>query len=233
MALPTAGLAPEEIDLVSQAVETFATALGGRQVLTDTLAIAATSPEVARVYTLLDDARYRGRSLRWICETAGLTVADLFKAFRQALLVKAHLEATRKIVADLPGVVEDVMQRARPMIATCRACRGTGTITAEPSPAVPNPEPRRCDPCEGTGKVITYPDLDRQKVALELGQLLSKGGGITLQQNTLVAPAAPIAAGSGPGSFEALQAAVRSVLHPPRSIAPIVEGTVTTEDPVP
>lgn len=210
---PDRALTPEEADLSSAAVDAFTVALGGRDVLLDTLAIADGTPEVHKIVTLLLDPRYGGWSLRRICAQAGLTIADLFGAYRKALVVKAHLQATRVVTEHLVAVVDDVMKRAQPYEITCPPCRGTGTYTPEPSKRVPNPTPGPCEPCQGTGRLLQTPDLDRQKVALELGQLLQQRGGLTVQQNNLSLPGGGGAIGT-PGALEQLQQAVHEVLYP-------------------
>ena len=98
----------------------------------------------------------------------------------------------------LPPVVDDVMTRAAPQVSTCPACLGVSTAGQGP-----------CATCNSTGRVQTEPDLDRQKLALELGQLLEKKGGLIVQQNN--ATVASLGA-SQPGSLEQLQQAVGDLL---------------------
>jgi hypothetical protein len=229
---PDLSLTPEEADLSSAAVDAFAVALGGRQALLDTLVVADGTSEVHQIVNLLIDPRYGGWSLRRLCATAGLTIADLFTAYKKALLVRAHLQATKVITDNLVAVVDDVMQRSRPREIVCPACAGLTTVTPEPTRAVPNPAPQPCATCRATGRVIEQPDLDRQKVALELAQLLQTRGGITVQQNSVTLPAG----GSGaPGALEQLQQAVHEVLYPRRVAdaepAPVsaVDGVVAEE----
>jgi hypothetical protein len=172
-------------------------ALGGRAVLLETLQIANGTPEVDKILRLLDDPSYGGWTLRRLCNMAGLTIADLFKAYKSALLVKAHLQATKIVVDALPAVVDDVMRRSQPHEIPCEVCHGVGA----------------CKVCHDTGHILQPPELDRQKVALELGQLLTKGGGINLTQNqsTLVAPSGT---GHGFGSIDQLQQVVAEILTP-------------------
>jgi hypothetical protein len=69
------------------------------------------------------------------------------------------------------------------------------------------------------------PDLNRQQVVLELAELLKKGGGLSISQNTVVA--APVA--SRGGSFELLQQAVSDALY--SRAAPLVEAEILPSDP--
>lgn len=239
---PSLALSAVEADLSGAAIDQFAVALGGRQAVLDTLAIGSAAPEIDRITRLLEDPRYAGWSLRKICGLAGITVADLFGAFRKATLIKAHLEATTKVAASLVAVVEDVMQRSRPQQLTCPTCLGTTSYTPEPTKKDPQPEPRVCPTCRRSaipGTIVELPDLDRQKVALELGQLLQSRSGISIQQNTLAVGASggsPAPTGTAPGSLEALQQAVHTLLYPRAAVAdaaPVVEGQVIppAEDP--
>jgi hypothetical protein len=208
---PPAHLTAEETDLSAAAIDAFTVAVGGRQQLLDTLAVANGAPDIDKVHRLLIDPSYAAWSLRKICRLAGLTVADLFVAYKKALIVRAHLEATQVIMGELVGVVQDVMARAQPQLHTCDTCHGTATYTPEPTKKRPNPEPIPCPTCKATGTVTEWPELDRQKVALELGQLLTSKAGILVQQNTLVAPGGGMGA---PGPLETLQQAVQDVLYP-------------------
>lgn len=236
---PDLSLTPEEADLSSAAIDAFTVAIGGRAELLHALLVADGTPEVHKIVNLLIDPRYGGWSLRQICALGGLTIADLFTSYKKALLVRAHLQATRTVVAQLPAVVADLMERSRPYEVTCDRCGGLGAVTPEPTKATPNPTPGPCGPCRGTGKLLCLPDLDRQKVALELAQLLQQRGGINLQQNNLTLPAG--GGGSGaPGPLEQLQQAVHEVLYPRARIEveaaprpPVVDGVVAAEETSP
>jgi hypothetical protein len=206
----TESFTDEEWRLNGQAVDTFVESIGGRAELTTLLTINEEIPEVERVVRLLLDPRYERMALKRLCAMAGLTVADLFLAYRKAMIARSHLEATRIIAARLPPIVEDVMQRALP--------------TRHPCPTCENRDGRReqCPTCEGAGVVLQEPSLDRQKLALELGQLTERkgGGGFVIQTSAVAAAAsatAQAAVGSDePGSLELLQQAVGDLLSQSR-----------------
>lgn len=204
-------LLDEEADLSAAAIDAFATAIGGTDELLQTLAVADGTREASTVVRLLLDPRYAGWPLRRICALAGLTVADLFIAYKKSMVIRAHLEATRVVADHLVEVVRDVMVRARPVEITCSTCQGTTAYTPEPTKKVPNPEPIPCPACRATGRLLQLPDLDRQKVALELGQLLKREG-MLIQQNNLTVPAGGSV--GAPGALEQLQQAVQEVLYP-------------------
>jgi hypothetical protein len=203
-------LTRDEADLSAAAIDAFTVAIGGRQELLNALLVADGSPDINKITNLLIDPRYYGWSLRRLCRMADVTIADLFAAYQKAKLIKAHLQATKVVTDELVHVVEDVMKRARPHEAPCDACHGG----AQQPP---------CTRCQGTGIMQILPDLDRQKLALELGHLVTKGGGgITLQQNTLVAPGGHGA--FGPGAIDQLQQAVGEILSPrPRRSSPVID----------
>lgn len=226
---PDLSLSSAEADLSSAAVEAFAVALGGRQALLESLTVAGGTPDIDKITNLLLDPRYGGWSLRRLCRAAGLTIADLFLAYKKALLVRAHLQATKIVADQLVQVVTDVMRRSQPYEAICEGCKGLGQVTAEPSTKHPNPSPLPCPACGGLGRRTYLPELDRQKVALELGQLLQKSG-INIQQNSLLLPAGG-ASSTTPGALEQLQQAVNEVLYPRARLIdppapPTVEGEV-------
>ena len=77
-------LTPEEADLSVAAIDAFTVALGGRSAVLDALQVANGTPEVDQITKLLSDPCYAGWSLRKLCTLAGLTIADLFAAYKKA-----------------------------------------------------------------------------------------------------------------------------------------------------
>jgi hypothetical protein len=216
-------LTDEEAEANSAAIATVVKALGGKAGLLETLSVAADQPEVEELVSLLLDPRYETISLRRLCHMAGLTIVDLFAAYKKAMVVKAHLLAYQAITDALLPVVEDVMRRAAPYTIPCYDCHGLGTVT---DPTTPDAAPKPCDACAGQGQVLQLPDLDRQKVALELAQLVQKSAGFTLQQNNLtVPPPDPV---ERRGTLIELQHAVHELLSGPRT--PIEAQIVTPQE---
>ena len=199
-ARPIDVLTDEETRLNLEAVETFTQAVGGRDALIDVLSIADTAPDVDRVVTLLIDPRYAKLPLKKVCYLAGLTVADLFAAYKKALITRAHIQATHIVAAKLPPIIEDVMNRATPTPIVCPVCHA-------------HPDDRQvCALCRGTGAVLSEPDLDRQKLALELGQLTEKKGGFVITQNQGLITNTQLTA-VGTGALEQLQQVVGDLLY--------------------
>jgi len=212
-------LTDEEVDLSANAVMAFETALGGRDALIDVLAVADDAPEVARILNLLLDPRYQAMSLRRLCTMTGLSVADFFAAYKTAAVVRAHIQAAPIIAAKLLGVVDDLMTRAQPHYLICPVCRGTGSIVPEPTTAKPNPIPEPCTSCV-EGRQLVLPDLDRQKLALEVAELIKPRGGMVFNQANLLNTNGDRPSGGATGALEQLQQAASSVLFS-RAPAPV------------
>jgi len=216
-ARPPDVLTDEETKLNLEAIETFAKAVGGRDALVDVLSIASSAPEVDKVVTLLIDPRYAQLTLRKICYLAGLTVADVFAAYKKALITKAHIHATHIVASRIPPIVEDVMLRATPVPQVCPNCRGGID------------ERQTCALCRGSGAVLNEPELERQKLALELAHLTERKGGMLIQQNAIANASAASLSAHAPGVLEQLQQVVSEHLFNPnrrRATAPpvVVEG---------
>lgn len=208
-------LTPRESERSGQLVEIFTKSLGGREALAEALSVADSSPEVETITSLLLDPTYGDKPLRWICDQVGLTIADLFTAYRKAILARAHVQAYPIIAAKLPEVVADVMKRAAPYEIPCATCRATGSIVREPTEKIPNPAPEPCPVCQGVGRLLVLPELDRQRLALELGQLSAKPG--ILMQQTLGVVATDRLGSSQAGALEQMQQAVGDLLFGRRS----------------
>jgi hypothetical protein len=207
-------LTVEELSLNGDAIEMFTRAVGGRAKLLEVLSITDSDASTDKVVNCLLDDEFSSWSLRRICAYAGITVADLFASYKKALFAQAHIEAAHLITSKLPPIVADVMQRALPQPIECPRCHGT--------PTTPGTTP--CPICLGSGTVQSEPDLDRQKLALELGRLTERKAGIMVQQNAIAAGTSALQSNAS-GSLEQLQQAVGELLFSPnrrRAAAPAV-----------
>src|SRR2546421_1350145 len=88
---PDTRLTPEEQRRGDEAIEMFVRALGGRDKLTEALAVASGDADLDEIAMLLLDPRYEGFSVRRLCALANLTVVDLFRAYRNAVICKAQI----------------------------------------------------------------------------------------------------------------------------------------------
>lgn len=196
---------------IGESLNKFEARLGGRQELIDVLAQTPLTSELHTILGLLADPQYDRMGLSRLCLKAGVTAGDVFLAYKRGLILRGQLLATQKVSAGLPAVAEDVMRRSAPYQVTCGACIGTGSIVPEPTPEVKNPSPIPCSLCLGTGQRTIEPDLDRQKLALDLGEMVKKGGGLTIgmSQQTVIPQTSGGLAG---GSLERLQQAMGGIL---------------------
>jgi hypothetical protein len=224
----TSILTAEEATANARAIDATIKALGGKEGLLDVLAVASDVPEVDELLRLIVDPRYKDVSLRQLCTHAGLTVVDLFTAYRKAIVVKTQLLSYQIVSQRIEAVVLDVMQRAAPFKIPCYACGATGETTDPEAPTGPKIV---CAQCAGHKELLQLPDLDRQKLALELAQLVQKGGGINIQQNQLTVPPADPEPDQPTGGLLELQRAVHELLSGPRQ--PIIDATVIPADPLP
>ena len=217
--------------LGDQSLQAFVEAVGGRAALLSALEVGARHAAVDQVLDLLGDPRYQSRSLRWICQQAGLSVADLFAAFRTAKLAEAQIKATAEIAERIGPIVSDLLLRAAPYEDTCATCEGIGLITRSPTKLNPNPDPVPCKPCRGSGRRMIAPELERQKVALELAELLRRGGGgISITQQTAVL--GDLGGGTKGGDLERLQQRLSGMLTPlPPGESRVVIDADSTSDP--
>lgn len=198
-----------DIVLSGAATDAFVTALGGRAAMVEILQLATGDPLVDRVVALLDDPVYADRSLPQLCASAGLHLGDFFKVYQRAMQARGEIVAVRVITERMVAVVDDVMRRSAPYDEACACTRAIPPTTAT------------CATCGGTGIRRVYPELDRQKVALDLAKLLSKGGPL-IQQNVLAAPGGTAVVSHG--SLADLSAAVSAVLKPRRPLPPAEEA---------
>lgn len=214
--VPPAGLVPDrvvnELDYSADAINDYEKALGGRKSLVATLSLDST-PEIQQLVQMLNDHQYDGRSFGWLARQVGIGLSDLLRSFRNGTLAKAQILAAQKIAVRLVDVVDDVMKRAAPYEETCEPCGGLGEIVPKPSRKQPNPEPVTCRVCSGKGKFIHQAELDRQRLALELAELIKvpRNHPSILQQFNMGSPSA--ARETGAGSLEQLQQAVTSMLY--------------------
>lgn len=196
--------------LVTTSLAKFEESLGGRVVLLAGLAHAPRTKELDYVVGLLGDPDHARQPLALLCAMGGITAGEILDAYKAGEIARGQAGGARFIGEGLPAVIQDTFKRAAPYTATCYQCQGTGAITPEPSQETPNPEPVDCPVCGGGGELTYQGDLEHKKLALELGKMLSKGGGVSVQVSQKVAQ---IGGGSVGGSLEQLQQATDDLLY--------------------
>lgn len=183
--------------------------MGGRTALVGMLVLAPLTPDLRYVLGMLGDPHHKTKSLAQICAIGNILPGDLLQHLASAAMLKGRVRANQKIAQGIAAVTADIMRRAAPYEDTCNgACRGTGTVTPEPTKEEPNPSPGPCETCRGTGKLLYQASLELQRMAIEMAQLLPKGGNIQIlnQQNNLNPQ-------GGSGSIERLQALTDRILY--------------------
>lgn len=196
--------------LVTTSLAKFEESLGGRDVLLAGLAHAPRTKDLDYVVGLVGDPQHARVPLAMLCAMGGITAGELLDAYKAGELARGQALGAKFIGDGLPAVIQDTFKRAAPYEATCYQCQGTGTIVPEPTDDQPNPDPVDCPLCAHTG-VLTYQgDLEHKKLALELGRMLQKAGGVNVNVSQKVAQ---IGGASVGGSLEALQRATDDVLY--------------------
>jgi hypothetical protein len=200
--------------LVVAQLQTIEDELGGRAALVGLLTLAPLNPDLSLMLGLLGDPTFSKQSLAEICATGNILPGDLLKHLESAALLRGRVLSAQIVGRGMPAVVADVMMRAAPFEAPCSNCQGVGTVTAEPTPTAPNPGPEPCGVCRGLGKLIYPPDIEHQKLALEMGRVLPKSGGLTIMQNNATLHGGGTGMGSlGSGSLERLHAVTDQILY--------------------
>lgn len=207
------------------------TDLGGRDALVGMLTLAPLTPDLEYILGMLGDPASAGRSLAEICAQGNILPGELLQQLGSAAMLRGKVLAAQQIARGVAAVAADVMRRAAPYEEPCYQCQGTGTITPDPTAQVPNPAPGPCELCKGCGRLLHQPDLDRQKLAIEMAQLLPKGGAINIQNNNIAAGGA--ASGGGPlGSLANLHALTDALLYGPGGpVRPGGSGAADVDDP--
>jgi hypothetical protein len=149
-------------------------AIGGREELRAALTMTRHDPAMDRLLDLLlDPARYAD-TLAHLCKDAGVKPIEVLDLFRQGSFATAHAIATHRLAEGLPKVVEATLSRAVDRKRECPACG------AQPGKV------EECPKCFGRGEIVQEADLERQKLIFESTNLLKKGGGINITQQTQV-----------------------------------------------
>ena len=161
---------------LAPAIDRLEKELGGRAAFLESLMGLPDAAGLDYVVGLLADPASDARKLSAICHAGGISVGELLEAVKRGKLLAPTLKAMTHVAARIPAVVEDVMTRATQHYVPCTACEGSGSVPADELDKPPEP----CKACRATGQRLRQPDLETQKVALELGGLGPRRGPNTL-----------------------------------------------------
>lgn len=227
-------------EALAQTINEFEREMGGRSAALKALALANLDaklrPEqIADVVGLLADPANADKSLLEIAQIGEVTIDDLLRVYRHALVMRAHLQCIRIVSERIPAVVTDVMKKAAPYQDACSSCQGVGKVTPEPTRERPNPEPVDCRTCAGVGQLMYQPTHETQKLALQIAGLL-KSGGLTIiaHQNQVNNPIGPVLAADD--VFLKVQQTADEVLYgqrPPAAPPALPELTIEEIDATP
>lgn len=214
---------------------------GGRQHLVQALTFAKQTKDIRYVLGLIADPENRSLSLADICRQGRILPGELITALAAGTELRSQLLARQHIAQRIPTVVAEVMKQAAEYEDDCTDCMGSGKVTPDPTPDAVNPEPVDCRPCLGTGRLRYPADGKCRDLALEMGGLTSKGGGISVSTSVNVAAVSGAYEG-----FERMQEAMDRILYGDASgvpeVSPAVDAVVvvpeaadpaTPEEPAP
>ncbi len=230
---------------LATAIDKIEEAAGGRSGLLEALSGLPASDDLAYVFGLIAAPDNDARKLSELCHAGDVSLGELLEALKKGVHARALVQAALTIAQHTPAVVADVMTRAQPHFVVCATCRGEQTVRdQEFTPDRKKGETFRthaprieCEACRGTGKVETVPDIDHQKLALDLAQLLpGKSPLVTVDNRKL-----DVHTHAGPTaqSFGAHMAAVDQILHrsgralPDETDDVVADGDVVEADPAP
>ena len=183
---------------------------------------AEPTPEEETFLNHLADPRYATRPIERICQDTEFTVGKLLAFLRKSYAAKSIFQAFDQIYDKLPLTAKDVMERSIPHKRLCKGCWGQGKIDTKGGEDGESAqiEPVRCRECNGEGWIEVVPEIERQKLALQIGGVL-KPAGTTIQQNTQMNVGIHV-----PRSTAAFRAATDKLLFPTREAAPVDETVI-------
>lgn len=211
---------PTPRDLAA-AIDAIEAAVGGRQALIRAFELVD-DPGLTEAINLIADPRLDARKLSVLCRRAGISIGELLEAYKRGVYAHMQLQVTTTIAEKTPAVVEDVLVRAAPHLVPCSLCHGQQQITLGADTA-----PCRCTTTDTPGQELVLPDLARQKLALDLANLLPKAGPlVAIQQNNTP----PSAFDPSPRAFSQLQ---RRMDEATKATAPEIIEVDAVDTPVP
>lgn len=161
------------------ALTNFEHAIGGREVLIETLSVSSLDKKQEHFLRILSDPNRATDTLAIITRDADMLPSQVIEMFRHASFAKAHAIAMGTLSEAIPSIVKDIADKSVDAIVVCPDCQGQEV-----------PE-GACYTCKGRGQILRTSDLDRQKLSLEIGGLLKKGGGVNVQVNQQVGIVSP------------------------------------------
>lgn len=168
-----------ERTLTAKAVDALESAVGGREKLIAALTGAPATDDLAYVINLIASPEMDARKLSQICRAGRITVGELLEAYKRGVYAQMQVSVMAKVAEHTPAVVEDVLLRSQPHQVVCPSCKGSLVVRNPREDEKDQPPVLPCTACLDanripTGLIDVLPDLDRQKLALDLANLLPK-----------------------------------------------------------
>ena len=206
--------------LAMAALHSLEKAMGGREAMVAALVAGPRGTPLDYVLDLLADPANHATSLSSLCARGEVSVGELLEAYKRGVTAMAQVAAIHKVAAAIPVIIEDLVNRAQPHYVQCDRCNGVGTVSVEDAAPVP------CKACQGKGTHYVLPELDRQKLALDMLKLLPKSALMAVQNNYAAPPTSATPAGHG-----ALMLLVDRVLYPRRGDGDLAGDADPDPDP--
>lgn len=161
------------------ALANFEDAVGGRDVLIETLQLSTLDKKQEHFLRILSDPARQNDTLSIIARDSDILPSQVIELFRHASFAKAHAIAQAQLSEAIPSIMRDITDKSVDADIDCPTCMGVPPLEGQ------------CLSCNGRGWILRPSDLDRQKIALEVGGLLKKGGGVNVQVNQQVGMISP------------------------------------------
>lgn len=175
---------------VREMLREFENQAGGRDKFQKILCYLPHDAQEELLMKMLGDPKLNHKSLAALAARCGFSAGRVIDFFRRAQKAEAFVKSFKGVYEKLPDLTGSVMTEALPRTVRCTLC-DKGKLTNPINPATGKPaggKRRNCNICEGRGYTIGRPEVDRQRLALEMSGVIQKGSGVTVnnQQNTAV-----------------------------------------------
>jgi hypothetical protein len=131
-------------------------------------------PKAVNLAERLSDGAFDRTGLAKHCAAVDLLPRDVWNILIDTRKLSAKLAISEKLVEIANSVAEAAVTR----VVTCGRCKGEGYLPGKKK----DDPPTECTNCWGSRQIVIEGDLDRQKMALEMGELLNQKVPLIAQQ---------------------------------------------------
>lgn len=184
-------------------------AFGGRKKVIAILACAPKSPAVDYLLGLLTDAE-ASETIADLCVAANIRPSELLQHLSAGNVLYARTMAMAHLPEHLPRTVGDLLAVSHVYEGVCDTCWGEKAMPVRDKEGHPvEGRTETCPVCKGQGTRQYQPTPEARNKALEIGGMVEKGGGMTLNLGVQT----HVQTGGGGGALEQVQAAAEEVLR--------------------